>query len=114
MTRKLQLSYAPGTTAQDEERPSEGGLGFHSSKDEVLPLSLTVRNPWADANGSDAVKSRVKKAAKGLAGRKGDMARQEVTVEVEVHQSLGDLRNRKGDTGASERALLSPSCSRRR
>ncbi|GAA6052644.1 hypothetical protein RTBOTA2_000342 [Rhodotorula toruloides] len=100
VTRKLQYSSAPATSAQDEELPSEGGLGFHSSKDEVLPLSLTVRNPWTNTNESDAVKSKVKKLSKASGGRKGDKAKQEVTVEVEVHQSLGDLRNRKGDTGS--------------
>lgn len=99
VTRKLQFSSAPATRLQAEERPSEGGLGFHSSKDEVLPLSLTVRNPWADVDASHATKGKSKRSAGGSAGRKGDEARQEVTVEVEVHQSLGDLRNRKGDTG---------------
>ncbi|BGP21477.1 Ribosomal protein lysine methyltransferase [Rhodotorula toruloides] len=100
VTRKLQYSSAPAITAQDEERPSEGGLGFHSSKDEVLPLSLTVRNPWAHANGADAVERKTKKGVKALGGREGEKARQDITVEVEVHQSLGDLRNRKGDTGS--------------
>jgi hypothetical protein len=75
-------------------------LGFHSSKDEVLPLSITVRNPWADVDAAHATKGKLKRSTNGSAGRKGDEARQEVTVEVEVHQSLGDLRTRKGDTGA--------------
>lgn len=58
----------------------------------MLNVSLAVANPWAVAPSGGGKKSARSSKAKGK-------QKEEVVVEVELHQSLDALRNRKGDTG---------------
>jgi len=62
-----------------------------------LNLSLTIENPWLPPFDQNDGKKRAK-------GKKGmEKEKDSFEVEVELHQSLDNLRNRKGDTGASRR-----------
>ncbi|BGP52867.1 Ribosomal protein lysine methyltransferase [Rhodotorula sphaerocarpa] len=112
-TRKLQLagqSRSPGSEqkegGKDEETLKTDGLGFASEAGEVVPVVLTVSDPRLDAaeapnvSGSAALGPRRggPKRGKGAGGSVG--ARKQVTVEVDLHQSLAALRHRKGDTGS--------------
>jgi hypothetical protein len=96
-TRKQELS-STSPTSGDAQAATATGLGA-MDREGVLNLSLTVPNPWVTmGNGG-------KKVGKG--GRSKGKQKEEVVVEVELHQSLDALRNRKGDTGAF---LLSSPC----
>ncbi|GAA5894204.1 hypothetical protein JCM5296_004684 [Sporobolomyces johnsonii] len=90
-TRKQQ-TRAAAIDANEPSAASEGGLGFHSAKDEVLSLELVVTNPWMAPGQKPS-------GGKGKGNRKGK-EKEEVTVEIELHQSLDALRNRRGDTGS--------------
>ncbi|GAA5995087.1 uncharacterized protein JCM10292_004532 [Rhodotorula paludigena] len=96
-TRKLQVSSSgSGSAASDEQAGDKGGLGFHSSTQEILPVSLTIRDPLAAQSTSNERLSSKGARGKGKKGQKKD----EVVVQVDVHQALDALRNRKGDTGS--------------
>ncbi|GAA5847042.1 hypothetical protein JCM5353_005757, partial [Sporobolomyces roseus] len=89
------LIYTNKQQSQAEESPNDtGGLGFHSSHGDVLNLSLTIENPWLPSVDQNDGKKRAK-------GKKSkEKGKDSFEVEVEVHQSLDNLRNRKGDTGS--------------
>ncbi|GAA6036640.1 hypothetical protein JCM8097_001266 [Rhodosporidiobolus ruineniae] len=92
-TRKQQLAQQRAGAAA----PSSSGLGSHSDKEGVLHLSLPISNPWTTSNGAEA--GRGKKRAPVGGSRKGK-EKEDMTVEVELHQALDALRHRKGDTGS--------------
>ncbi|GAA5972342.1 hypothetical protein JCM11641_002417 [Rhodosporidiobolus odoratus] len=93
-TRKQQLAGPP--TVGSSGFPSSSGLGSHSDKEGVLFLSLAVSNPLSTVRDTSTAQGKKSKKA----GRKGTEKEEEVTVEVELHQELNALRNRKGDTGS--------------
>ncbi|GAA5980732.1 hypothetical protein JCM10908_001756 [Rhodotorula pacifica] len=114
-TRKLQLASSDRSEPQqakneeDQDAVKTDGLGFASEAGEVVPVSLTITDPWTvpssvvgnatstDTGGKKAAARRKKPSTSTnlAARRKGDL-----TVEVELHQSLDALRHRKGDTGS--------------
>lgn len=62
-----------------------------------MPVSLTIRDPLAAQSSSNKPFGSKGARGKGKKGQKKD----DVVVQVDVHQALDALRNRKGDTGAS-------------
>ncbi|GAA5916801.1 hypothetical protein JCM6882_004172 [Rhodosporidiobolus microsporus] len=93
-SRKQQLA----STAAPGASTNASGLGSHSDKEGVLSLSLAIKDPWAAAAGSSDALGRVK-GPRGSNSKKGK-EKEEVTVDVELHQALDALRHRKGDTGS--------------
>ncbi|GAA5959013.1 hypothetical protein JCM21900_000726 [Sporobolomyces salmonicolor] len=89
---RKQQNRAVAIDANDPSGVSEGGLGFHSAKDEVLSLEFVITNPWV-AQGQRPSGGKGKKSRNGK-------EKEEVKVEIELHQSLDALRNRRGDTGS--------------
>ncbi|GAA5877042.1 hypothetical protein JCM16303_006144 [Sporobolomyces ruberrimus] len=89
-TRKQQSSHSINeVSAKKGARPS--GLGFHSDQGDVLNLTITVEDPLNDPTESTVQK----KGKKGKGKQKASFE-----VEVELHQSLANLRHRTGDTGS--------------
>ncbi|GAA5861478.1 hypothetical protein JCM3774_000263 [Rhodotorula dairenensis] len=132
-TRKLQLAGESTSNglrgARTQEQEGGGGvetdgLGFAATAGEVVPVSLTVSDPWIPATASSAqgrggedaplaeadgsqernVRGRRgktrRRARKHLQKSHKTTTRDDVTVQVELHQSLDALRHRKGDTGS--------------
>lgn len=112
-TRKLQLAASSSSSSSDTAvlLPKTDGLGFAAEAGAVIPVTLTVTNPWSaieQEGGGPAPRAaassrrRTKKKKKNSDEPKklaATRAQDEVTVEVELHQSLDALRHRKGDTG---------------
>ncbi|BGP44747.1 Ribosomal protein lysine methyltransferase [Rhodotorula kratochvilovae] len=96
-TRKLQLASSSAADGASGAHDADSALGYLSGREGVLPVSLTIANPALRPTGATA------KEAKGgrTKGKKGKArGRDEVLVEVEVHQALDALRHRKGDTAS--------------
>lgn len=114
-TRKLQLA-SRGADRADRNRVGAvetDGLGFAATAGEVVPVSLTVTDPWTAAVAAASAGEGDHAAPADLVGRGKSKrrrakklpprARDDVTVQVELHQSLDALRHRKGDTGTHTR-----------
>lgn len=91
----------PSKAQQPRPQPGalDGGLGFLSSKRDLLEADLKIVPPASfltDNVGASSVKGR--KASAKTKDR--SRAAEGVVVRVEVQQSLDALRNRKGDTGS--------------
>ncbi|KAK4701185.1 hypothetical protein P7C70_g5051, partial [Phenoliferia sp. Uapishka_3] len=73
---------------------ADDGLGSVTSNEDMIPISISVQER-AVASGEKG--SYVERSAKG---KKAKKERKQVTVELELYQDLGSLRNRPGDTGS--------------
>jgi hypothetical protein len=83
-----------------------GGLGINSQAGDVLNLSLKVENPWSTTR-EGREQQKGKKSIKGK-------EKESFEVEIELHQSLNNLRNRAGDTGElTSRSNFRPKFNRR-
>ncbi|GAA5826898.1 hypothetical protein JCM11251_002148 [Rhodosporidiobolus azoricus] len=94
-SRKQQLASSNSAVAST----SPSGLGSHSDKEGVLSLSLAIKDPWTaavDAGPHSSGRSKRTASSKSKKGKE----KEEVTVDVELHQALDVLRHRKGDTGS--------------
>ncbi|GAA6004320.1 hypothetical protein JCM10207_000667 [Rhodosporidiobolus poonsookiae] len=95
-TRKQQL--ASTSDASTTAGSKQSGLGSHSDKEEVLTVEIEVTNPWLASSATSSIKPA--KGKRGTSSSKKGKEKEAVVVEVELHQALNDLRNRKGDTGS--------------
>jgi hypothetical protein len=71
------------------------GLGFVSSKLDVMEIEIELKPPAPLSNGANAGEIKHIKRRKETKPSK----LKEKTITASIHQDLGALRNRKGDTG---------------
>ena len=78
--------------ASEASRATPASLGFVQATVDLVPISLTVVEPVRAAEAS----TTTAKKARG----KQKVPLKQVEIELQLHQDLDSLRNRKGDTGA--------------
>ena len=83
-------------TTADDGPPRKAGLGFVDSAKDTMEIDLELRRP--DSPDVDQVTSPKIKHSRNHRPKKPEM-RKEMTISVTIHQDIGALRNRKGDTG---------------
>jgi hypothetical protein len=84
------------TNSEKPESSREGGLGFVDSAKDVMEIELELRRQIPDEI-ETAANPKFKAVRKPRTKKVNTIDMK--TVSVRIHQDIGALRNRKGDTG---------------